>query len=270
MPKLPLAITSGVLLSLVVAWTVLAPAGAPAADTPADDVTAADNAAADDDGPSDRPAEVEPTKTEVPKKLSKDPPGMKRLQPDADVWIDPKNKRVVMDGVVCLRAGTLEMLACIKGTKEHESILAIDTKAYPVHAALLAVGAKAGSPVRFQPKYEPATGTPVDITLVWKDEQGKEHHARAQDWIRNLRTRKPFEYSWVFAGSGFFEDEDGQKHYLAEGGDFICVSNFPGAMLDVPVESSQGTADLLFEAYTEHIPPRGTKVRMVLTPRLEK
>ncbi len=74
----------------------------------------------------------------------------------------------------------------------------------------------------------------------------------------------------MFAGSGFFEDEDGKKHYLAEGGDFICVSNFPGAMLDVPVESSQGTADLLFEAYTEHIPPRGTKVRMVLTPRLEK
>ena len=256
MPRFPFVIAGA--LVLLVAWVSC-------------DIAPADDAAPDDPPAADDAANPDDTKPDGPKKiLSKDPPGMKRLQPDADVWIDPKNKRVVMDGVVCLRAGTLEMLVCLKGTKEHESIIAVDTKAFAVHAALLAVGAKAGTPVRFQPKYQPATGTPVDITLIWKDEKGKEHHARAQDWIRNLRTQKPFDYNWVFAGSGFFEDEEGQKHYMAEGGDFICVSNFPGAMLDVPVESSQGTADLLFEAFTEHIPPRGTKVRLVLTPRLEK
>jgi hypothetical protein len=162
------------------------------------------------------------------------------------------------------------MLVCLKGTKEHEAIIAVDSKAFAVHAALLAVGAKAGSPVQFRPKYQPATGTPIDITLIWKDEKGKEHHARAQDWVRNLRTQKAMDNTWVFAGSGFFEDEEGQKHYLAEGGDFICVSNFPSAMLDLPVESSQGTNDLQFEAFTQRIPPRGTKVRIVLTPRLEK
>jgi hypothetical protein len=255
MPRKPLFLAGGLLLLLILAWSGYSMAD----DATADDPSAPD-AAVTEEGQPDGPK----------KTLSKDPPGMKRLQPDADVWIDPKNKRVVMDGVVCLRAGTLEMLACLKGTKEHEAVIAVDTKAFAVHAALLAVGAKAGTPVRFQPTYQPATGTPIDITLVWKDEKGKEHHARAQDWVRNLRTRKPLDYGWVFAGSGFFEDEDGQKHYLAEGGDFICVSNFPGAMLDLPVESSQGTADLLFEAYTEHIPPRGTKVRLVLTPRLEK
>ena len=50
----------------------------------------------------------------------------------------------------------------------------------------------------------------------------------------------------------------------------ICVSNFPSAMLDLPIESSQATSDLEFEAFTEHIPPVGTKVRLVLAPRLEK
>ena len=62
----------------------------------------------------------------------------------------------------------------------------------------------------------------------------------------------------------------GQKTYLAETGDFICVSNFPSAMLDLPVESSQANEDLTYQAFTEHIPPLGTRVRMVLTPKLKK
>jgi hypothetical protein len=262
-----LVLLAAVALSAMLQCADAAPAAAPGTDA----VPAAAEGAPAEAGPrtaTDEPASLPSTKPS--KVLSKDPPGMTRLMPDADAWIDPKNKRVVLDGVVCLRAGTLEMFACLKGTKEHESILAVDTKAYPVHAALLAVGAKPGAPVQFQPKYRAASGTPIDVTLIWKDEKGAEHHARAQDWVRNLRTRKAMDYSWVFAGSGFFEDEEGHKHYQAEGGDFICVSNFPSAMLDLPVESSQGTAELLFEAFTENIPPKGTKVRVVLTPRLEK
>jgi len=44
------------------------------------------------------------------------------------------------------------------------------------------------------------------------------------------------------------------------------VSNFSTALLDIPVESSQSDAELLFEAFTERIPPRGTPVRLTLKP----
>lgn len=72
---------------------------------------------------------------------------------------------------------------------------------------------------------------------------------------------------WVFAGSGFFTDEDGQKHYQAEGGDVICVANFPTAMLDVDTQSSStGEENLLYEAWTEKIPPLGTEVTVELVP----
>ncbi len=67
---------------------------------------------------------------------------------------------------------------------------------------------------------------------------------------------------WVFAGSGFWKDEQGKDFYMAESGDFICVSNFTTAMLDIPIESSQSNEGLLFEADTEKIPPLGTPVRM--------
>ncbi|MEX0978835.1 MAG: YdjY domain-containing protein, partial [Pirellulales bacterium] len=60
------------------------------------------------------------------------------------------------------------------------------------------------------------------------------------------------------------------KSYLAESGDFICVSNFPSAMLDLPVKSSQANESLLYEAFTDRIPPVGTRVRLVLTPKAKK
>jgi len=201
---------------------------------------------------------------------TKDPPGMRRLMPGGKVWLDPKNKRVVMTGEICLREGQLEMFACLKGTKEHESILAVPTKAQVVHAALVALGAEPGAPAQFIPKYAPARGPVVDVMLYWTDAAGKRQQAKAQDWIRNVKTGKPMTENWVFGGSGFWKDEaTGQQFYKAEDGDFICISNFNSAMLDLPIESSQSNEALLFEALTDRIPPVGTKVTLVLTPRLD-
>ncbi len=196
------------------------------------------------------------------------PSGLVKLTKDYDLWVDLKRKIVVVDGQVCLREGQLEMFACPKGTKEHESIVSVNCKAQFIHAALLAVGAKPGTPVSFDPTYRPATGTEIEVLVLWKDHEGKKHQVRAQDWIRHVKTGKAMPYDWVFAGSGFWTDEQsGQRYYHGDAGDFICVSNFPTATLDLPVESSQANADLLFEAFTERIPPRGTEVRLVLRPK---
>lgn len=200
-----------------------------------------------------------------------DPKGLKRITKDYDIWIDEKRNAVIVDGQVCLREGQLELFACPKGTKEHEAVVAVNAKPRFVHGALLAVGAKVGTPVRFDPKYEPATGQIVDIWVLWKDEKGENHKIKAQEWIKEAKSGKPMAYNFVFAGSGLFKDDDGKEYYHADGsGDFICVSNFATATLDLPVESSQDNTGLLFVANTEKIPPKGTKVRLVLVPRPEK
>jgi hypothetical protein len=128
-----------------------------------------------------------------------------------------------------------------------------------------------GHPVRFDPKYVPPSGTEVDVIVLWVDKDGKRQKAPAQKWIRQVRTGKPMPYKWVFAGSGFWVDEEtGERHYQAEDGDLICVSNFATATLDIPVESSTSNDALLFEAFTENIPPLGTTVRLVLIPKVER
>jgi hypothetical protein len=236
-----------------------------AEDPPADPTAAP---AANPATPATAPADPQAEPAAQP---ANDPPGLVRLSKDFDVWIDPKRKFVVVDGKVSLRQGQLEMFACPKGTKEHESVVAVNSKASFVHAGLLAVGAKPGSPVKFQPEYTPANGTEIDIWVLWKDKDGNNKKVRAQEWVRNIKTEKALEYPWVFAGSGFWTDEaDGQQYYHGDGGDFICVSNFPAASLDLPVQSSQQNDDLSYEAFTEHIPEKGTHVRLVLIPKLPK
>lgn len=193
---------------------------------------------------------------------------LKRLVPEHEVWVDKERGRVVVGGRIALTHGPLELFACLKNTKEHESIVAAETQAYVVHAALLGVGAEAGQPVQFRPEFRPASGTEVQVTVYWKDPAGNVRHVDARQWVRHIETQQPLEQPWVFAGSGFWVDPaTGQRHYIAEEGDFICVSNFPSAMLDLPIESSQQAGQLMFEAFVERIPPRDTKVWLVLTPQ---
>jgi hypothetical protein len=239
---------------------------------------------------------------------------------------------------VVFRDGLLEMLCCLKQTKEHESILSVDAKAYVIHTGLLALGAQPGKPVQFDPEFQPPTGQKIDIFLQWTDQQGKLHRDTAQSWVRHairrfyvvkmeslpeglvlpekselrfdkkhqeltwygpmsdrqrdeflkLSGNKAFRQAvqsffedsqpremkadWVFAGSGVYVDEKtGEKFYQAEGGDLICVANFPTAMIDVAMQSSAtGEESLLFEAYTERLPPEGTDVLIELVPVFKK
>ncbi len=225
------------------------------------------------------------------------------------------------------------MLVCLKQTKEHESLLAVDAKAQIVHAGLLALGAKPGSPVRWQPDFQSATGPQINIFFSWTDADGKFHRDSAQSWVRHATRRyyieklddmadsfklpddselkwdpkhkeilwfgqmseaqrdavlklcdkesfqkaiktifkqsqtRKMDANWVFAGSYFLTDEkSGETFYQAESGDLICVANFASATLDLAASSSATNDDLMFEAFTEKVPPIGTKVTIELIP----
>lgn len=186
------------------------------------------------------------------------------------IWRDPKRHLVILDGEVCLREGQLEMFACPRETKEHESVVVVDALPGIVHGELVKAGAKPGSPVEFDP-YRPATGTTIRVMVLWVDKGGKRRAVPAQQWVKNHNTGTAMERGWVFAGSRFVRDENTRRRmYLADGGDFICVANFATAALDLPVKSTQENAGLLYEAFTENVPPLKTKVRLVLIPEVER
>ncbi len=113
----------------------------------------------------------------------------KPLNPAETVWLDVANKKVVLRGQLCLREGLLEMLVCKSQTKEHESVVSIDADAYVIHAALMALGAKPGTPVKFQPEYQPPTGQKIEVYVGWTDEYGRPHRLPAQKLIRKATQR---------------------------------------------------------------------------------
>jgi hypothetical protein len=201
----------------------------------------------------------------------------KKVQLAKNVFLEvlpDKKRRVLINAEVCLREGQLELLMCRKQTKEHEAILAADVDARKIHAALIAAGAEAGSPVRFVPKYRPASGTTIKVFVQYKDKKDatKQMTVPAKSWIKNAKNNKPLESEWVFAGSHLVAnplDPDGKKHYLANDGDVICVSNFETALLDLPIKSPKDDAERFFVANTERIPALETKVVVLLEPVVE-
>ncbi len=194
-------------------------------------------------------------------------PELVRLSKTDDIWVDRDARQVVVGGVIALDKGVIEVFACQEHSKEHEAIVATRAPARLVHAGLLAIGLEPGKPVSFDPEYVPASGPVVAVRMRWKDADGTRHERPAQELIRTVKTGGPLDAQWVFAGSVFWKDPlDGTEYYQADGGDMICVSNFTTAMLDLPIESSQGNESLLFEVFEGRVPPRGTEVELVLAP----
>lgn len=192
-------------------------------------------------------------------------PGWKPLGPS--LWFDPKCRRLAIRARVVLREGALEHLLCLKGTKEHEAILATSAVPRQIHAGLILTGAEAGHAVRFLPKFEPPTGTPVAIELVW-EQDGKTLRSDAREWVYDEAGKKPLGTDWVFAGSELIEDPNSKRpYYAADDGDLITVANFASAILDLPVASTANDADRGFVARTDRIPPRGTWVTLFLSPK---
>lgn len=252
----------------------------------------------------------------------------KALNEQKSVFLDTKGSRLWLKTHVARDTGLLEMFLCRTGTKEHESVVAIDSPAFTIHAGLLALGLEPGTPAQFDGKFVPPKGPELAITVHWTDSEGKKQSRPAAEWMRQVTQRwfivecsedlaagvsfpkeldfryiaednellwfgpmtdenantlkalseKPawaskidelqkatqvdgFHEKWVFAGSGFWVDEEtGDRRYLAESGNLVCVANFGDAMIDVATNSSSENASLLFEPWTGRVPAPGTPV----------
>ncbi len=212
----------------------------------------------------------------------------KPLNPDGTLLLevkpdptDPKKTkpvRVLVQTEVCLRQGVLEVFVCRTNTKEHEAILRTAIDARFLHSALIAVGATPGSPVQFinpitdKVEYKPATGTKIAVSVHYR-RAGELHTHAAQEWIRDMNTKKPMAHDWVFAGSRFVKDPenpDRPAFYTANNGEVIAISNFVDSMLDLPVPVSRENSDLNFEVITSKVPPLLSKVWLILQPMPEK
>jgi len=190
--------------------------------------------------------------------------------------VDLVKREVIFDANVCLRKGFLELLVCRRPTKdvqskEHESILSTDARGADVHAALMLLGLTRGKPAELMPAREgqrevalPPRGPELKVILRWKDSDGKQRQVAPAKWLAAPKGRKqPPTDKWVFVGSEIMPDG---KYWADSSGDIISLSNFASAVIDVPFKSTSVNDALEFITNTAAIPPKGTRVEVVLTP----
>ncbi len=246
----------------------------PSADMPRDQQSLEEKANPKESSKGAAPTSLPPYDREIPANLGEplvdNPDNLKRLELASPVWIDKKSKQVVLIGSVCKAGYPLEFFATYPD-RAYESVVVIYTRPSVVHAALLALGAKPGKPVQYEPAFTPPSGAEVEIDVAWKDKDGKVQNNRAQEWIRDIKTKRALDVNWVFAGSVFWDDKTtGEKSYLADRGDFITVLNLPTALLDVPIQSASALDSRLFESFAEHMPPAGAPVTLILKPKIDQ
>ena len=178
-----------------------------------------------------------------------------------EVRVDLDEGTFAFDAEVVLREGVLELVACARGMKEHESIFAVDVLGRYLHAAALLLGAEPGRAVTFQGDREPPKGTPVTFVMEYKVGDAT-RRIGLHELVRNKVTGKPMEQDrWVFVGSSEVLTRQGRR-YLAElTGALIVTYNDPSAIFDNP--SIYGWDDTVYEANTELIPPIGTHVKLI-------
>jgi hypothetical protein len=170
--------------------------------------------ASDDPAPPESPAATPDRPAPAAAETPRGPDQPVPLNPQGTVLIDRQNKRLLLKSKVVLREGILEMFLCKAQTKEHESVLAIDSDAFIIHAGLEVLGAEPGSPVRFDEKFHPPTGPRIDIYVSWTDAEGKEHREKAQSWVRNV-TRRYYEHPVAELPVSVTLDPDGELRYDA-------------------------------------------------------
>ncbi len=205
--------------------------------------------------------------------------------------INLEERCVDIEGKICLEKGMLELVACTKGSKEHESIVAIAARPMHIHTALLLLGAEAGNPaMRRAPRNKderwidiPPRGSAVDVLLVFPDKAGKLTEHPISDFITRSSAKAEVgrdaaadqkvdpkfpTHTFLFAGSHLVDDGPGPRKYLSDdSGNVISIVTFGDELLCLSGVRSDQKDALEWQVNAAGLPVVGTKVTLRLRPQ---
>jgi hypothetical protein len=206
------------------------------------------------------------------------------------VTINLAERCVDLDGKICLGKGMLELVACTNGTKEHESIVAIESRPMHIHTALLLLGADPGNPAIRRKSdgddnrllFVPPQGDAIDVLLVFPDKSGKLSEHPIYEFISRAPAETPLPinatgnkdagkfptHSFIFAGSHLVENGPGPRKYLSdESGNVISIVTFGDELLCLSGVHSNQKDQLMWQVNATGLPAVGTKVVLRLRPQ---
>jgi len=181
--------------------------------------------------------------------------------------VDLRRKEIRLSGRFALGEGIIELVACHKGTKDYESLLALDAKPRDLHFALLLIGLLPGG---YEGKGLTPRGSGAKLTVEFRH-KGEVRRAAPESFIYNDRDKKLMEpRTWVFVGSRMVRELDGDRErYWADiTGAMVTTFLDESTVLENPGKHRDD--DTVYVVAGDRAPPTGTKAVLVVTPAKEK
>lgn len=179
-----------------------------------------------------------------------------------NVVVDTNKKEVVISGEINIATGdtTIEFFACGLLGPSHESILMLDAEPFSIFLALGMLDLDPGMNLEVQGDPHDPEGSDVQVWVEWK--QGDKVVSKtARELVWNKFTKQPMEKThWVFTGgrirTGQFTTQ--LTHNI------IAVHRDPDSILNHPLPG--GIDDRTYRVNTDVVPPKGTKVKVIIRP----
>ena len=179
-----------------------------------------------------------------------------------NVIFDTSKREVTIPGEINISGANsiIEFFACGKLGKTHESILMLDAEPLHIFAALGAMDYEPGMNLTVEGDPRPPTGSPVEIWVEW--ERGDEVISRrARELIWNIFTEQPMqETPWIFNGGRSINDQFTPQLFH----NIIAVYRDPDSLFNHPLPT--GTDDRTYRVNTNVVPPKGTKIKLIIRP----
>ncbi|MEE8154125.1 MAG: YdjY domain-containing protein [Phycisphaerales bacterium] len=198
------------------------------------------------------------------------------LNPFDDIVVFPNPAAVEIAAWTCLEAGWLEQIACAPNSREHESLVVVKAKPSEVHAALLLAGFEPGSPgtwsyVDDALHFTQPTGDRLDVLVRYENAAGDTIQEPMSDWIQDHLGQHEFpDEPWVFGGSAFQKNLPWMgpgEHYVADmTGSIIGLVTFGDEVIGFSrvIADQETVQPPVWEVRTDHVPPVGTEVTLIL------
>ena len=198
------------------------------------------------------------------------------LNPFDGIAVRPDEATVEVQAWTCLEAGWLEQIACAPNSREHESLVVVKASPSEIHAALLLAGFEPGSPgtwsyVDDALQFTQPTGDRLDVFVRYENAVGDAIQEPISAWIQDHRGQHEFpDEPWVFGGSAFEKNLPWMgpgEHYVADmTGSIIGLVTFGDEVIGFSrvIADQESVQPPAWEVWTEHVPPVGTQVTLIL------
>lgn len=189
--------------------------------------------------------------------------------------VDRAAGEVRLEAQSALDAGWLEQAICLAGTREHESLLVIETSPRLVHAALMMLGLEPGRPGRWRVDEGngailriPPEGPRLEILLRFRHPTRGEIEEPLSRWFLRREGDSGPPHPWKFAGSLEETDPRGTVYVAEFSGSVAGLVTF-GDEVIAHEEVRSDLVEIEHEPYLvaeDRVPPPGTPVTVVIRP----